>query len=88
MKRTIIILALPPLLLAGCQRGASLPASGTYGRGTGSYDRDSAGLMEKWNLPGGAPAVIKDGQHPLARGYGLTDVGRAEADAVPASSPG
>ena len=30
--------------------------------------------MEKWEIPGGAVAVVKDGKLVLARGYGLADV--------------
>ena len=31
-------------------------------------------LMEKWEVPGGAIAVVKDGRLVLAKGYGLADV--------------
>jgi N-acyl-D-amino-acid deacylase len=38
-----------------------------------SYDRIMRGLMAKWEIPGGAVAVVRDGRLVLARGYGWAD---------------
>ena len=35
-------------------------------------------LMEKWEVPGGAIAIVKDGRLVLAEGYGLADVENEE----------
>ena len=35
-------------------------------------------LMEKWKIPGGAIAIVKDGRLVLAEGYGLADVKNEE----------
>jgi N-acyl-D-amino-acid deacylase len=37
------------------------------------YDQAITALMQKWNLPGAALAVAKDGRLILARGYGYSD---------------
>lgn len=42
--------------------------------GVQSYDRLVAELMRRWNVPGGAVAVAKDGRLVFARGYGMADV--------------
>lgn len=39
-----------------------------------TYDRLIPDLMEKWEIPGGAIAVVRDGRLVLAKGYGLADV--------------
>ncbi|MCH7605525.1 MAG: beta-lactamase family protein [Chloroflexi bacterium] len=43
-----------------------------------SFDQVVTGLMERWQVPGGALAVVKDGRLVFARGYGLADVERNE----------
>jgi CubicO group peptidase (beta-lactamase class C family) len=43
-----------------------------------TYDRLIPELMEKWEVPGGAIAVVKDGRLVLAKGYGLADVENGE----------
>ena len=43
-----------------------------------TYDRLIPELMEKWEIPGGAIAVVKDGRLVLAKGYGLADVENEE----------
>lgn len=50
----------------GAQTGARLPA-------TAHYDAAIADLLARWNLPGAAVAVTKDGRLVLARGYGQAD---------------
>jgi CubicO group peptidase (beta-lactamase class C family) len=37
-----------------------------------------AALVKKWGIPGGAVAVMHDGQLVLARGYGESDTGNAQ----------
>jgi CubicO group peptidase (beta-lactamase class C family) len=51
----------------------SIPISGSPVAGVELYDQAITGLMQKWNLPGTAFAVAKDGKLILARGYGYSD---------------
>jgi len=53
---------------------AEFSMTGTAVPGMASYDRIIGDLMKKWDVPGGAIAVAKDGRLLLARGYGLADV--------------
>lgn len=53
---------------------ATLPATGVAVPEMASFDRRISELMRKWEIPGGAVAVAKDGRLVLARGYGLADV--------------
>ena len=46
--------------------------------GMETYDRLITALMEKWEVPGGAVAVVRDGRLVLAKGYGLADVENEE----------
>ena len=78
VKLLVLLLVSLPLLLSGCQSDRALPTSGEYDPSVESYDHAFAALMRKWDIPGGALAVMKDGQLLLARGYGLADVERAE----------
>ena len=48
--------------------------SGMRQPGMESYDRIIPRLMAKWDIPGGAVAVVKDGKLLFARGYGYADV--------------
>jgi N-acyl-D-amino-acid deacylase len=48
--------------------------SGTRQPGMDSYDRIIPSLMAKWEIPGGAVAVVKDGKLLFARGYGYADL--------------
>jgi N-acyl-D-amino-acid deacylase len=45
----------------------------------GSYDQLIPALMRKYDIPGGAVAVVRDGKLIYARGFGL--LGRREQDA-------
>lgn len=38
------------------------------------FDEAVVALMEKWDVPGGAVAIAKDGRLVFAKGYGLADV--------------
>lgn len=51
-----------------------IPISGTAVPGMGSYDRIIADFMRKHAIPGGAVAVMRDGQLIYARGFGHADV--------------
>lgn len=59
--------------------------SGTRQPGMESYDEIIPRLMAKWDIPGGAVAVVKDGKLLFARGYGYADTQThepVEADAL------
>ena len=43
-----------------------------------AFDRLVADLMHRYNLPGGALAIVKDGRLVFARGYGLADIQNQE----------
>ncbi|HVT56930.1 MAG TPA: serine hydrolase domain-containing protein [Thermoanaerobaculia bacterium] len=59
-------------IAAGARAGGdpALPISGTSVPELASYDRIIQNLMQKWHLPGGSVAVVRDGRLILARGYG------------------
>ena len=48
--------------------------TGVYVPSMKVYDRVIPDLMEKWDIPGGAIAVVLNGKLRLARGYGFADV--------------
>jgi CubicO group peptidase (beta-lactamase class C family) len=50
-----------------------IPATGDAVEGLSAYDDFMRRVMAKWNVPGGAIAVAKDGKLVFARGYGLAD---------------
>jgi N-acyl-D-amino-acid deacylase len=76
LKKIVIFgaLILVCLLLTGCQQADWLPTSGDYRFGMGWFDRALMQLMAEWEIPGGAFAVMKDGEILLARGYGYANV--------------
>ena len=43
-----------------------------------AFDRLVPELMHRYNLPGGALAIVKDGRLVFARGYGLADIQNQE----------
>jgi CubicO group peptidase (beta-lactamase class C family) len=53
--------------------GAAMPMSGAAEPGLASFDRVIPAFMRRWQLPGGAVAVVKEGRLVLARGYGWAD---------------
>jgi N-acyl-D-amino-acid deacylase len=67
------------LTLAGPARAERPPVTGREVPDLASYDRLVPQFMEKWDLPGGAVAVVKDGRLVFARGYGYADVDRGAA---------
>lgn len=42
------------------------------------FDRLIPDFIDKYDIPGGAVAIVKDGRLVFARGYGLADIGNAE----------
>ena len=46
--------------------------------GMEGFDQAMVALMEKWDIPGGAVAIAKDGRLVFAKGYGLADVENEE----------
>ena len=51
-----------------------IPVSGSAVPGMESYDKAITGLMRKYDIPGGAIAVVRDGKLLYARGFGYADV--------------
>jgi len=78
MKIVLALTMALSLILVGCQPSSQVPALGEYVPGVASFDRAFARIMKRWQIPGGALAVIDEGQILLARGYGLADVARNE----------
>ena len=54
------------------------PISGQAVPALVSFDRAMTALMAKWDVPGAALAISKDGRLVFDRGYGLADVGKRE----------
>jgi N-acyl-D-amino-acid deacylase len=63
------------LLVAGSigTVGIAMPMTGTRVPELAIFDRTVRDLMDKWQIPGGSLAVVKDGRLILARGYGWAD---------------
>lgn len=53
---------------------ADIPISGAAVPGMGSYDQVITDFMQKFSIPGGAVAVMRDGKLIYARGFGYADV--------------
>jgi len=51
-----------------------IPVTGAQVAGMGSFDQSVLNLMKKYNIPGGAVAVVRDGKLFYARGFGYADV--------------
>jgi N-acyl-D-amino-acid deacylase len=54
-------------------RQSTLPSTGQAVPGMESYDQLIPALMAKWQIPGGAVAVARNGRLVFARGYGYAD---------------
>jgi len=78
MRKIRFQIILIVLLLVGCQRDTSIPTTGDYQFSMGRFDRIMIQLIEKWDMPGGALAVVQDGEILLARGYGYADIKNEE----------
>jgi N-acyl-D-amino-acid deacylase len=63
----------PVLFWAPGVSGQTVPATGTAVPELVAYDRAAADLMTRWQIPGGAVAVARQGRLIFARGYGLAD---------------
>src|SRR5262245_66246288 len=61
----------PPVTPPGQQE---IPITGAAVPGMASYDQIISDLMRKYNFPGGAVAVLRDGKLIYARGFGYADV--------------
>jgi N-acyl-D-amino-acid deacylase len=57
-----------------CAGAVELPVTGIPVAGMQSFDRIITDLMLKWQVPGGAVAVVKDGRLVLAHAYGWADI--------------
>jgi N-acyl-D-amino-acid deacylase len=61
------------LILTACRQPNVTPTAGDLAPGLESYDRAFADVLSKWEIPGGALAVIDRGEIAIARGYGWAD---------------
>ena len=77
------------IVLSGCGGGGStskvndfpvfypgdtqVPVSGPSVDGAKAFDTAVTAVLKKWNIPGAALAITKDGKLVLARGYGYAD---------------
>src|SRR5690348_26542 len=52
---------------------AQVPVTGPTVDGVQSFDAAVSSVLKKWNIPGAALAITKDGKLVLARGYGYAD---------------
>lgn len=52
----------------------TLPISGQPVAGTERLDRNVTAVLNKWNVPGIAVAIVKDGRLIVAKGYGYSDL--------------
>lgn len=59
---------------AKCAAAEELPVTGIPVPGMQSFDRIITDLMVRWEVPGGAVAVVRDGRLVLAHGYGWADI--------------
>lgn len=67
-----------PTLTPDLRAASRAGDTGVTPPGMETYDRLVPDLMEKWEIPGGAIAVVKDGRLVLAKGYGLAEVENEE----------
>lgn len=61
------------LLVASSLAGQAIPSTGTPVPGMASYDQFVTELMAKYQIPGGAVAVARNGKLVFARGYGFAN---------------
>jgi len=80
-----IISLIAALILAACGGGAghvanysvsdkSIPITGPAVPGADALDQNVTNLLKKWDVPGAAVAILKDGKLVLARGYGYSNL--------------
>jgi len=70
-ERTTPTVVPPPVTPSAQQE---IPITGTLVPGMKSYDQVITDFMRKYAIPGGAVAVMRDGQLIYARGFGYADV--------------
>jgi N-acyl-D-amino-acid deacylase len=58
-----------------------MPMSGTAVPGMSSVDSVISALMTRWDIPGGAVGIVRDGRLVYARGFGYADVASQEVTA-------
>ncbi len=75
MRRLVVVLA---VLAAGWLPAQAAEPTGKTLPGLGPFDQAMQALLEKWDVPGGALAVARDGRLVLARGYGYANRERRE----------
>src|SRR5678815_4969953 len=51
-----------------------IPITGAAMPGMGSFEQSVSDVMQKYSIPGGAVAVVRDGKLIYARGFGYADV--------------
>jgi len=57
---------------------SSSPAAGRLNDTIAQFDRHAQNAMLKWNVPGMAVAIVKDGEIIFARGYGVKTAGGSD----------
>ena len=69
----------PPTRPAAPAAQPALPITGEPVAGMASVDEAISTLMRRWEIPGGAVGVVKDGRLVYARGFGYSDAAAGEA---------
>lgn len=91
-RRTVAALAIVALAACGSNPGEptppnvpgtpdAMPISGTAVPGMASVDSVISALMARWDIPGGAVGIVRDGRLVYARGFGYADVASQEVTA-------
>ena len=70
---TVIRLMLAALLLPALIAGQDLPSTGMAIPGMAPFDNAMLAMLQKYKVPGGSLAVVRDGRLIYARGYGWAD---------------
>jgi CubicO group peptidase (beta-lactamase class C family) len=72
-QRACCLILLITISLAGCGQASTLPVTGNAVPGYAAFDGSMLGLLDAWNVPGGALAIGREGEVVFARGYGYAD---------------
>lgn len=67
------VIAVTAAVIAGCSAGA-VPADGTIDELARYFDTRIPGLMERYDIPGAALAVVSDGSPEWSNAYGFADL--------------
>lgn len=75
MKTALMVVSVSAWLVASSflLADAAIPVTGDPVAGMASVDRVITSLIEEWDVPGCAVAIVKDGRLVFARGYGYAD---------------